>query len=150
MATLALNDLKHFFNINSSSYSDVFFQEYSKINIAVKCTSPTKSAGNNPGSPHDSAEYNYSILCDWSLSIISYIFLSFSVCLMFTGGGEEILITWSMGQWNVFVFAVYLAFFLTHLMPPLISFDTPWKHQKTKGFLMLLGGIKTDQWHEMS
>ena len=58
MATLALNDLKHFFNINSSSYSDVFFQEYSKINIAVKCTSPTKSAGNNPGSPHDSAEYN--------------------------------------------------------------------------------------------
>ena len=32
--------------------------------------------------------------------------------------------------------------FLTHLMP-LISFDTPWKHQKTSGFLFS-GGIKRD------
>ena len=37
---------------------------------------------------------------------------------------------------------------LTHFMP-LISFDTPWKHQKTRGFLILSGGIKRDQWHEM-
>ena len=32
---------------------------------------------------------------------------------------------------------------------PLISFDTPWKHQKTRGFMMFSGGIKRDQWHEM-
>ena len=37
---------------------------------------------------------------------------------------------------------------LTHFMP-LISFDTPWKHQKTRGFLMFSVGIKRDQWHEM-
>ena len=37
---------------------------------------------------------------------------------------------------------------LTHFML-LISFDTPWKHQKTKDFLMFSGGIKRDQWHEI-
>ena len=37
---------------------------------------------------------------------------------------------------------------LTHFMP-LISFDTPWKHQKIRGFMMFSGGIKRDQWHEM-
>ena len=31
--------------------------------------------------------------------------------------------------------------FLTHFMP-LISFDTPWKHQKARNFLMFSGGIK--------
>ena len=36
---------------------------------------------------------------------------------------------------------------LTHFMP-LFSFDNPWKHQKTKGFLMFSGGIERDQWHE--
>ena len=36
---------------------------------------------------------------------------------------------------------------LTHFMP-LISFDTPWKHQKTRGFRMFSGGIKSDQWNE--
>ena len=36
---------------------------------------------------------------------------------------------------------------LTHFMS-LISFDTPWKHQKTSGFLMFSGGIKRDQGHE--
>ena len=25
---------------------------------------------------------------------------------------------------------------------PIFSFYTPWKHQKTKGFVVLLGGIK--------
>ena len=30
-----------------------------------------------------------------------------------------------------------------------ISFYTPWKHQKTKGFLMFFGGIERDEWHEM-
>ena len=30
-----------------------------------------------------------------------------------------------------------------------VSFNTPWKHQKFKGFLMFLGGIEWDQWHEM-
>ena len=37
---------------------------------------------------------------------------------------------------------------LTHFMP-LISSDTPRKHQKTRGFLMFSGDIKRDQWHEM-
>ena len=32
---------------------------------------------------------------------------------------------------------------------PQISFDTPWKHQKTRGFLMISGAIKRDQWHEI-
>ena len=31
----------------------------------------------------------------------------------------------------------------------LISFYIPWKHQKTRGFLMLSRGIERDQWHEM-
>ena len=31
----------------------------------------------------------------------------------------------------------------------LIPFDTPRKHQKTRGFLTFSGGIKRDQWHEM-
>ena len=43
---------------------------------------------------------------------------------------------------------LYLIVFLTHFMP-LISFDTPWKHQKTRGFLMFSGGLKRVQWHEM-
>ena len=33
---------------------------------------------------------------------------------------------------------------LTHCVL-LISFDTPWKHQKTRGFLMFLEDIKQDQ-----
>ena len=37
---------------------------------------------------------------------------------------------------------------LAHFMP-LVSLDTPWKHQKTKGFLMFSEGIESDQWHEM-
>ena len=36
----------------------------------------------------------------------------------------------------------------THLMP-LVSFDTPWKHQKTIGFLMFSWIIKRDQWHKI-
>ena len=32
---------------------------------------------------------------------------------------------------------------------PLVYFYTPWKHQKTSVFLMFLGGIERDQWHEM-
>ena len=38
---------------------------------------------------------------------------------------------------------------LTHFMP-LVSFYASWKRQKTSGFLMFLGGIEGDQWHEMS
>ena len=30
-----------------------------------------------------------------------------------------------------------------------VDFYTPWKHQKTTGFLMLLGGVERDYWHEM-
>ena len=35
----------------------------------------------------------------------------------------------------------FLQKYLTHFMP-LISFDTPWKHQKTGCLLMFSGGIK--------
>ena len=41
-----------------------------------------------------------------------------------------------------------LKMFLTQYMP-LVSFYTPWKHQKTKGFLMFPGVIERHQWHEM-
>ena len=37
---------------------------------------------------------------------------------------------------------------LIHFMP-LVSFDTTWKYQKTRGFLNFSGGIERDQWHEM-
>ena len=37
---------------------------------------------------------------------------------------------------------------LTHFMS-LFSFCTPWKHQKTSGFLFS-GGIEREQWHEMN
>ena len=36
---------------------------------------------------------------------------------------------------------------LTHFNP-LISFYTPWKHQKTRGFLIFSGGIKRDRQHK--
>ena len=32
---------------------------------------------------------------------------------------------------------------------PLVSFDTPRKHQKTKDFWMFSAGIERDQLHEM-
>ena len=40
---------------------------------------------------------------------------------------------------------LFVANLLTHLMP-LDSFCTPWKPQKTKGFLMFSGGIEKEQW----
>ena len=49
---------------------------------------------------------------------------------------------------NTKVFRELLPTLLTHFMP-LTSFDTPWKHQKTRGVLMFSEGIKSDQWHEM-
>ena len=36
---------------------------------------------------------------------------------------------------------------LTYFIP-LASFGTPWKHQKTSGFLMFSGRIEREQWHE--
>ena len=38
---------------------------------------------------------------------------------------------------------VFIELILTHSMP-LISFYTPWKHQKTRCFLMFSGGIERD------
>ena len=32
---------------------------------------------------------------------------------------------------------------------PMVFFDTPWVHWKTRGFLMFSGGIERDKWHEM-
>ena len=46
------------------------------------------------------------------------------------------------------VFIILLTNRLTDFMP-LISFYTPWKHQKTKGFLMFSAGMERDQWHEV-
>ena len=37
----------------------------------------------------------------------------------------------------------------THFML-MVSFHTPWKHQKTFGFLIFLGGMEIDRWQEMS
>ena len=37
---------------------------------------------------------------------------------------------------------------LTYLIP-LVSLYTPWKHQKTSGFLMFSEDIERDQWYEM-
>ena len=45
--------------------------------------------------------------------------------------------------------AIWPKFRLTHFMQ-LASFDTPWKHQKTIGFLMFSGGAERDQLHEMN
>ena len=39
-------------------------------------------------------------------------------------------------------------FLLTRFVP-LLSFETPWKKQKTFGFLVFSGGMERDQWHEM-
>ena len=38
---------------------------------------------------------------------------------------------------------------LTHFRP-MFPFYTPWKHQKTFGFLVFSGGIKWEHWPEMS
>ena len=38
--------------------------------------------------------------------------------------------------------------YLIHFMQ-LVSFYSPWKHQKTRGFLMFSEGIERDLWHEM-
>ena len=48
---------------------------------------------------------------------------------------------------TITIFLWILIIILTHFMP-LISFYTPWK-QKISGFLMVVGGIEKDQWHEM-
>ena len=32
---------------------------------------------------------------------------------------------------------------------PMFHFYTPWKRQKTKGFLTFSGGIEMEHWHEM-
>ena len=37
---------------------------------------------------------------------------------------------------------------LTHFMP-LVFFYTPWKHHKTRGFLMFSRGMERIRWHEM-
>ena len=37
---------------------------------------------------------------------------------------------------------------LTHFWP-MFPFYTPWKQQKTKGFLVFSGGIKSEHWPEM-
>ena len=53
--------------------------------------------------------------------------------------------TKTMTHW---VFACLKLAHLNHFMP-LISFCTTWNHQKTRDFLMFLGGKERDQWHEI-
>ena len=43
---------------------------------------------------------------------------------------------------------IHYVYYLTHFMS-LISFYTPWKHQKTFGFLMFSWGVERDQRHEI-
>ena len=50
---------------------------------------------------------------------------------------------------DVWVGSGHLRPLLTHFVP-LVSFDTPWKHQKAKCFLMFSGGIEIDQCYEMA
>ena len=54
---------------------------------------------------------------------------------------------------NIGVMALLLASssvsLLTHFMP-LVSLYTPWKHQKTSGFLIFLGGIEREHWQHIS
>ena len=39
--------------------------------------------------------------------------------------------------------------YLTHSIQLVSLFLSPWKHKKTRGFLMFSGGIERGQWHEM-
>ena len=59
-----------------------------------------------------------------------------------------ILLEVGLSHSKIAVFVCFNKSLLTHFMP-LVSFDTPWKHQKTEGFLMFSGAIEWDQWHEM-
>ena len=61
------------------------------------------------------------------------------------GGGEKINLnfhSWILLQFVNSANITGILYPLTHFMP-LISFDTPWKHQKNSGFLMFSGGPKT-------
>ena len=71
----------------------------------------------------------------------SFLRLSCSTAQVFNISNNFMIVHWGLS---------YVTFLkeLTHFVP-LISFDTPWKHQKTSGFLMFSGGITRDQWHEM-
>ena len=65
----------------------------------------------------------------------------------FFWGGSNIIFSYFLKSWsNIKIIYNCLTTHLTHFMP-LISFDTPWKHQNTSGFLIFSGGIKRDQWH---
>ena len=44
---------------------------------------------------------------------------------------------------NKLLVMLMIEYLLTHFMP-LVSFDTSWKQQKTKNFLMFSGGIERD------
>ena len=48
----------------------------------------------------------------------------------------------------ILLFCLFLSGIFIHFIP-LVSFHTPWKHQKTRGFFMFSGGIEWDQWHEI-
>ena len=54
---------------------------------------------------------------------------------------------------HIFMYAInfsnlIFASYLTYLIP-LFSYYTPWKHQKTRSFLMFLGDTEKNQWHEI-
>ena len=56
----------------------------------------------------------------------------------------------SVKFWLNFALMYQIRDFLTLFMLLMVSFYTPWKHKKTSGFRMFLGGIEKDQWHETS
>ena len=58
------------------------------------------------------------------------------------------LATGSSHQPNFYNNLSKLCLLLTDFMP-LVPFYVPKKHKKSSGFLMISGGIKRDQWHEM-
>ena len=51
--------------------------------------------------------------------------------------------------WNIHCNELTVNCLVAHFIP-LISFYTPWKHEKISDFLTFSGGIERDQWHEMN
>ena len=62
--------------------------------------------------------------------------------------GLEFMVVSELITLNTFGITVHCLFIITHFMP-LLSFYTPRKYQKTRGFLMLSESIERDQWYEM-
>ena len=74
-----------------------------------------------------------------------------SLFIKFAGLIEHL---WTIASENN-CFIVIMILLLSVLLPltylwPMFPFYTPWKHQKTKGFLVFSGGIKWEHWPKTS